>query len=195
MPVSNESRVVLEDVTEAVLVELLALATSDAGADEVTPPLGGTAGWNTERISWFRAYHRAAAAGLEGPAAEKTWAVYSNGEIAGSIRLRRTGPADQSRGRDPSRGRDHESDSQSLETGIWLGRAMRGTGIGAEAFRLVRDLALAAGARELRAQTSPGNHAAQALLRAGGAEIVSGISPSAGADTPAAPVRARIRLG
>ena len=55
--------VALLDVSEDVLEQLLELALRDADADEVTPPLGTTAGWNTDRISWFREFHRAAAAG------------------------------------------------------------------------------------------------------------------------------------
>lgn len=178
MPRRADSGVVLAVVTESVLKELLALAIKDADANEVTPPLGGTAGWNTARISWFRAYHRAAT-GLDGPAAEKTWAIYSNGQLAGSIRLRRSGPAD----------------GGAVETGIWLGRSMRGTGIGTAAVRLIKDAASAAGARELRAGTTLGNHAAQALLRAAGAELMPARSTGDGPDAPDATVQARIPLG
>ena len=87
--------VALLDVSEDVLEQLLELALRDADADEVTPPLGTTAGWNTDRISWFREFHRAAAAGLDGPAGQKTWAISCDGQMAGSVRLRRmdTAPA------------------------------------------------------------------------------------------------------
>src|SRR6476646_4086918 len=87
--------VALLDVTEPVLEQLLELAPRDADADEVTPPLGTTAGWNTDRISWFREFHRAAAAGLDGPAGQKTWAISCDGQMAGSVRLRQmdTAPA------------------------------------------------------------------------------------------------------
>ena len=81
--------VALLDVTEAVLEQLLELALRDADADEVTPPLGAAAGWNTDRISWFREFHRAAAAGLDGPARQKSWAISCDGQLAGSIRLQR----------------------------------------------------------------------------------------------------------
>ena len=94
--------VALLDVTEAVLEQLLELALRDADADEVTPPLGATAGWNTDRISWFREFHRAAAAGLDGPARQKSWAISCDGQLAGSIRLQwtkaATGGADDGRG-------------------------------------------------------------------------------------------------
>ena len=87
--------VALLDVSEDVLEQLLELALRDADADEVTPPLGTTAGWNTDRISWFREFHRAATAGLDGPAGQKTWAISCDGQMAGSVRLRRmdTAPA------------------------------------------------------------------------------------------------------
>lgn len=83
--------VALLDVTESVLEQLLELALRDADADEVTPPLGTAAGWNTDRISWFREFHRAAAAGLDGPARQKSWAISCDGQLAGSIRLMRAG--------------------------------------------------------------------------------------------------------
>jgi len=154
--------VALVDVTEQVVERLLAVALHDADADEVTPPLGTAAGWNTERISWFRAYHHAAAAGLDGPARQKSWAITADGELAGSIRLARvpgtgTGPSAR--------------DGGALETGIWLGRSFRGRGIGGEALRLVKAEAAAAGADLLEAETTPGNAAAQALLRAAGAAL------------------------
>ena len=117
-------RVQLLDVTAGIVEELLDVALADAAPDDVTPPLGETDGWNPERIGWFREYHRAAAAGLDGPAAQKTWAVSCDGHIAGSIRLRRPGAA-------PSEG-------GPLETGLWLGRSFRGRGIGREALTLAR---------------------------------------------------------
>ena len=82
--------VALLDVSEALLEQLLELALRDADADEVTPPLGTTPGWNTDRISWFREFHRASAAGLDGPAGQKSWAISCDGQLAGSVRLRRT---------------------------------------------------------------------------------------------------------
>ena len=176
---SADSGLVLADVTEAVLADLLALALADTDPDEVTPPRGVARGWNSERISWFRAYHRAAAAGLDGPAAEKTWAIYCNGEPAGSVRLRRTG-------------------SGSLETGIWLARSMRGRGIGSEALLLLKDVALAAGADSLVAETTAGNRGALSLLRSVGAEFAAphraGTGEPGDAKWAAAPVIARIRL-
>jgi RimJ/RimL family protein N-acetyltransferase len=165
-------RVQLLDVTEGILEELLDVALADAAPDDVTPPLGETDGWNPERIGWFRDYHRAAAAGLDGPAAQKTWAISCDGQVAGSIRLRRPGTAPPEGG--------------PLETGLWLGRSFRGRGIGREALTLVRDIAARAGASILQAETTAGNLAAQALLRSAGAKLAGG----GGAST----VTARINL-
>lgn len=156
--------VALVDVTDPVLERLLAVALHEADADEVTPPLGTAEGWNTERISWFRAYHRAAAAGLDGPARQKTWAITADGELAGSVRLQRVSAAGSV---------TFPHDGGALETGIWLGRSFRGRGIGREALRLVKAQAAAAGADLLAAETTPGNAAAQALLRSAGAELAA----------------------
>lgn len=160
----------LVDVSEAVLEQLLTVAIQDADADEVTPPLGSAAGWNSERISWFREYHHAAA-GLDAPAQQKSWAITSDGKLAGSIRLRRTGEG-------------------TLETGIWLGRSFRGKGIAREALRLVIDRAAASGAAVLEADTTAGNTAALVLLRSAGARLDEG---QASGDA-AVPVKARIPL-
>ncbi|MEO5320225.1 GNAT family N-acetyltransferase [Arthrobacter sp. CC3] len=154
---SRTGNVELLDVNEEVLAALLNLALTDAIADEVTPPLGATSGWNDERISWFRDYHRAAAAGLNSPAGQKSWAVSVGGRVAGSIRLKRTGTTPPG--------------VASLETGLWLGRSFRGRGIGREALRLVRAVAVGTGATVLQAETTAGNTAAQALLRSAGAEL------------------------
>lgn len=162
----------LLDVNEEVLAALLDLALTDAAADEVTPPLGATSGWNAERIGWFRDYHRAAAAGLDGPDGQKSWAVSFGGRVAGSIRLKRTGTTTPG--------------MASLETGMWLGRSFRGLGIGREAVKIVCAVALGSGAAWLQAETTAGNSAAQALLRSAGAELA--------ADGAGSQVTARMKL-
>lgn len=144
--------VALLDITEAVLERLLAVALADADADEVTPPLGGSPGWNADRVRWFLAYHRAAAAGLDGPVREKTWAVAVGGTPAGAVRLKAISAPGTIAG------------SHVLETGIWLGRSLRGWGIGREALRLVTAQAAATGASVLTADTATGNAAARSLL-------------------------------
>ena len=166
----NPATVELVDVSEPVLEQLLTVAIQDADADEVTPPLGSASGWNSERISWFREYHHAAV-GLSGPAQQKSWAISSDGELAGSIRLKRTG-------------------ADSLETGIWLGRSFRGHGIARVALRLVMERAASSGAAVLEAETTAGNAAALVLLRSAGAEFEYG-EESADATVP---VTARIPL-
>lgn len=162
----------LVDVGEDVLERLLALAVRDADADDVTPRVGNGTGWNPERISWFREYHRRAV-GLDGPARQKSWAIRCAGGLAGSIRLRWTGPG-------------------TVETGLWLARGCRGMGIGRESLRQVTVQAAAAGAAALVADTTAGNSAALALLRAAGAELDFAASDSPG--SAAVPVRACIPL-
>ena len=202
--------VALLDVTEAVLEQLLELALRDADADEVTPPLGAAAGWNTDRISWFREFHRAAAAGLDGPARQKSWAISCDGQLAGSIRLQRkeaepagVGPAGVAGGAggglagdgsgggvaDGAAGRG-VGGGGALETGIWLARSFRGRGVGREALRLVKERAASAGAAVLVADTTAGNVSALALLKSAGAELVTG----AASDTATVPVKGRIPL-
>lgn len=152
---SRSPDVCLADVDDPMLERLLALAIRDASPDEVTPPLGNGTGWTTERIEWFRAYHRSAAAGLDGPAAEKSWAVLCEGGPAGSIRLKRTAEA-------------------TAETGIWLGRGFRGRGIGTAALGLVLVEARRAGLSQVEAHTTAGNTGARRLLTAAGARLAHG---------------------
>jgi len=144
--------VTLVFVGEAMLERLLELAQQDAAADDVTPPLGNGPGWNTERRAWFRAYHRAAAAGLDGPAGEKSWAVLCDGRPAGSVRLKRTAGA-------------------TAETGIWLGRSFRGSGVATVALALVLAEARRAGLSRVVASTTAGNVGAVRLLTAAGAHL------------------------
>ena len=173
MSPSAEAPVVVAplDVSEDVLEQLLTVAIQGADADEVTPPLGSATGWNSERISWFREYHRAASAGLDGPARQRSWAISCDGELAGSIRLKRLGPG-------------------TLETGIWLARDFRGRGVGRAALRLVTAQAADSGATVLEADTTAGNHGALALLRSAGADLWTGAASA----SAAAPVKARITL-
>jgi RimJ/RimL family protein N-acetyltransferase len=150
---SHSPEVRLEDVDEYALERLLALAQLDASPDDVTPPLGDGTGWNTERRAWFRAYHRATAAGLDGAAGEKSWAVLCDGNLAGSVRLKRT------------------AEPTEAETGIWLGRSFRGRGVGGAALKLVLAEARSAGLRLVVAHTTAGNAGAQRLLSGAGAVL------------------------
>jgi RimJ/RimL family protein N-acetyltransferase len=144
----------LVDVDHEVADQLLALAKRDASPDEVAPPLCGP-GWNLERTAWFFSYHSAAAAGLDGPAAEKSWAVFCGQSIAGSVRLKRDGAALV----------------PTAETGIWLGRSFRSRGIGGAALDLVLAEARRAGLQRVTARTLAGNSSAQRLLAAAGAAL------------------------
>ena len=195
--------VALLDVSEALLEQLLELALRDADADEVTPPLGTTPGWNTDRISWFREFHRASAAGLDGPAGQKSWAISCDGQLAGSVRLKRTdteppGPVDGGTGAAGGvgagaaggAGSDGGAAGGALETGIWLARSFRGRGVGREALRLVKDRAASTGAAVLVAETTAGNVGALALLKSAGAELVTG----AASETDTVPVKGKIPL-
>ena len=153
--------VALLDITEAVLERLLAVALADADADEVTPPLGASPGWNADRVRWFLAYHRAAAAGLDGPAREKTWAVTTGGTLAGAVRLKAVSAPGTAVG------------SLALETGIWLRRSLRGRGIGRAALQLVTLQAAATGAAVLTADTATDNAAARSLLAGLGSTLAA----------------------
>jgi RimJ/RimL family protein N-acetyltransferase len=150
----SSPEVTLHDVDDAMADQLLELAKRDASPDEVAPPLGGP-GWNLERTAWFFGYHHAAAAGLDGPAGEKSWAVFSGSEPAGSIRLKR----------------DAGADFPTAETGIWLGRSFRSRGIGGAALDLVLAEARRAGLRRVTARTLAANGSAQRLLASAGAAL------------------------
>lgn len=146
----------LADIDGSMLDQLLELALRDASPDEVTPALGG-AGWTPERIEWFRAYHRSASAGLDGPASEKSWAVVFNGSPAGCIRLKRVP--------------DTQAQHATAETGIWLGRSYRGRGFGTAALALVLAEAGRAGLQQVIAHTTAGNIGAQRLVTSAGAVL------------------------
>jgi RimJ/RimL family protein N-acetyltransferase len=140
----------LRPVDEAVLARLIGAALSGAEPDEVTPPVPSAGRWGPERIEWLRRFHRDRRMGLDGPLGEATWAVASDGEIVGAVRLKRT------------------AEPGVLETGIWLGRHARGRSIGRQAVAAVLDRARGMGAREVRADTSRDNAAALYVLQRSG---------------------------
>ena len=145
-------RVALVAVDEAVLARLVGAALVDATPDEVTPPLTSGDRWGPERIEWLRRFHRDRRIGLDGPLGEASWAVTAGAHVVGAVRLKRT------------------ADPAVLETGIWLTRSARGRGVGRRAMTAVLDEARDHGAREVRADTSPENTAALAVLEALGFE-------------------------
>lgn len=157
--------VTLEPVDEPTLDRLVAAAVHDADADEVTPPSAGE-GWSDARIAWLRDFHRDRRAGLAGPAAEATWAVVVDGRVVGGARLQRDARQD------------------TLNAGLWLVRSVRNQGVGHRVLERLLEAAAEAEARTIHATTRRTNHAALAVLRRAGFEVVSeqGDRPVAGAD-------------
>lgn len=144
-----------EEFLEDLLEDLLAVAVDGAAPEEVMPPVAGPPGWTTERQEAFRDWHRSRRPGLAGPLRESTFAVIHNGRTVGSARLAlRDGDA-------------------VLETGMWLGRAHRGRGIGTATLRILLDEAAKAGARAVVADTRTHNTAAVGALRRNGATLVT----------------------
>lgn len=137
---------VLVAVRDAVLEQLVQAATSDASADDVTPPLTAGEAWTAVRVGWLRDFHRDRRAGLDGTTGEATWAVVLNEAVVGSVRLKRTEEPDE------------------LETGIWLTRRARGRGLGRAVMVAALQQAAALGAVRVRADTTAGNAAALAVL-------------------------------
>jgi RimJ/RimL family protein N-acetyltransferase len=139
--------VALVAVDDTVLAQLVHAATTDAVADEVTPPLTAGRAWTPARVAWLRDFHRVRRAGLAGPVGEASWAVVVDGLVVGSVRLKST-------------------DEQGvLETGIWLTRGARGRGVGRAAMVAALRQAATLGATEVRADTTVANAAALAVLR------------------------------
>ena len=141
-------RVRLVRVDEIVLARLVGAALADATPDEVTPPVAAGDRWGPARIEWLRRFHRDRRLGLDGSLGEATWAVSVGGDVVGAVRLKRTAVPDV------------------LETGIWLTRSTRGKRIGRRAMMGVLEKARELGAREVRADTSPENGPALAVLAA-----------------------------
>lgn len=137
----------LRPVDETVLARLVGTALSGAEPDEVTPPVSADGRWGPERIEWLRRFHRDRRLGLDGPLGEATWAIASDGEVVGAVRLKRTAQPDV------------------LETGIWLARDARGKGVGRQAVALVLEKAQELGAQAVRADTSLENSSALFVLQ------------------------------
>jgi len=138
--------VALVGVDDAVLERLVEVATTDASADEVTPPLTAGTAWTPIRIAWLRDFHRDRRSGLDGPAGEATWAITVEQHVVGSVRLQRT------------------ERPNLLETGVWLVGRVRGRGIARAAMAAALDEAAEVGAAAVRAETTRGNAAALTVL-------------------------------
>ncbi|MFF0991589.1 GNAT family N-acetyltransferase [Kocuria nitroreducens] len=147
MAAEQTSSVVLVAVDDTVLAQLVRAATTDAGADEVTPPLTAGRGWTSDRVAWLRDFHRVRRTGLAGPAGEATWAVVADEWVVGSVRLK------------------HTDEHGVLEMGIWLTRSARGRGVGRAALTAALRRAASLGASGVRADTTGSNAGALVVLR------------------------------
>lgn len=147
MPDSLRGRVDLAPVDDDVLERLVSVATTEASAHEVTPPLTPGNTWSLSRVDWLRRFHRDRRTGIGGPAGEATWAVIADDHVVGSVRLKRT------------------EDADALEAGIWLSRSARGHGIGRAALVAVVQEAADLGAAAVIAETAASNLAALGVLQ------------------------------
>jgi RimJ/RimL family protein N-acetyltransferase len=102
-------RVELVDVDEHILELLVEAATTDAAADDVTPPVTDGPQWTAARVAWLRQFHRAH---RDGGTGQSVWAVLVDGAVVGQVRLQR---------------RDADG---AGEIGMWLARGVRGRGVG-----------------------------------------------------------------
>lgn len=133
-------------VDDTVLAQLVEAATTDASADEVTPPLTAGPAWTPTRIAWLRDFHRDRRAGLDGPAREATWAVTVDGRVVASVRPQRT------------------ERPGMLETGVWLTRSSRGRGVGRAAMAVALREAAELGFTSVWARTTANNAGALTVL-------------------------------
>lgn len=143
----ESASIALVAVDDTVLAQLVRAATTDAGADEVTPPLSAGRSWTSARVAWLCDFHRARRAGLTGPAGEASWAVVVDERVVGSVRLK------------------HTDEHGVLEAGIWLTRGARGRGVGRGAMAAAVRQSITLGATAVRADTTVANVGALALLR------------------------------
>ena len=81
------------------------------------------------------------------------YAILCNGDVVGTIRMAR------------------RDETDTLETGMWLGTSARGQGIGVAALRLLLGEAALTGARRVVAETTAANVAAIGVLRSCGAVL------------------------
>ena len=142
----------LTPLDDALIERLLALAVADAAPTEVMPPVDGPPGWNQTREDFFRRFHRERQPGLAGPLRTIMYAISAGDRLIGMIRLTL-------------------DEDGTAETGMWLARSARGQGYGGGALEALLDEARRAGARTVKADTTPDNLAAQAVLRRVGARL------------------------
>ena len=129
-----------------MLEQLVEAATTDASADEVTPPSTVGPAWTPTRIAWLHDFHRDRRTGLDGPAREIIWAITVDQRVVGSVCLQRM------------------ERPGLLETGVWLTRSSRGHGVGGSAMAAALGEAGSLGFTAVRAETTVNNAGALAVL-------------------------------
>jgi RimJ/RimL family protein N-acetyltransferase len=144
----------LTQVDARLLTPLLSVAVAETRPEEVMPPVEAPPGWSQPRRDAFCEFYRSHYRGLNGPTRTLTYGILCNGDVVGMIRMARSDGPD------------------TLETGMWLGRSVRGRGIGVKALRLLLDEAARAGARRVLAETTAENAAAIKVLRRCSAVLV-----------------------
>ena len=142
----------LTPLDDALTERLLKLAVADSTPEEVIPPVEGPPGWTPARQEFFRAFHHERQEGLAGPLRTVMFAIEADNSLIGMIRLTL-------------------DDDGTAETGMWLARSARGQGLGTKALLALLDEARRAGARTVRADTTPANRAALAVLSRAGAAL------------------------
>ena len=144
----------LTPVDERLLTPLLSVAVAETKPEEVMPPVEAPPGWSQPRRDAFCEFYRSHYRGLNGPTRTLTYGILCNSDVVGMIRMARSDGPD------------------TLETGMWLGRSVRGRGIGGRALRLLLNEAARTGARRVVAETSAANAAAIKVLRRCSAVLV-----------------------
>jgi RimJ/RimL family protein N-acetyltransferase len=152
---------------DALINRLLEVAIADADPEEVMPPVAGGHGWTPRRREAFRSFLHERMGGLSGPHREAQFAVVRDGEVVGFARLAR------------------RSEPKVLETGTWIARSKRNSGIGSALIGALMQRAAIEGATAIVAETTVTNHAALAILRRHGAVFEEG---------PEGQVRARLEV-
>ncbi|MFC5824142.1 GNAT family N-acetyltransferase [Nonomuraea insulae] len=148
------SDVTLRRLDESLLQDLLDAAIADADPLEVMPPVEGPEGWTAIRREAFVRFHRSRS--LSANPVGITYAILVTDKVVGAARLFPLTDA---------------AAGHTVETGIWIGRTHRASGVGSAVVRQLLDLARADGAQHLLASTTAGNRAAQRLLTTLGADL------------------------
>ncbi len=161
---------------DEMLERLLAVALADAPPEQVMPPVAGPPGiWTAQRQKAFRDFHRERYDGLAGEARTVMYAILIPTNLGAGVAPADHNGADRMVGMIRMSWRD---EPDAVETGIWLGRSLRGRGLGAAALRALVAEAARHGARAVVAETTVDNHAALAVLRRAGATL----TPEPGSD-------------